>query len=263
MASSYGIFRDSASFVPNWEQKEKSELFWMYMKEDNELEAESILSALICKYWYMTTYYYKRGRNYGISYEDCVCIVIDAILKATKVEAFKDPNSSLSKNERGPEIVINQCLKSIFLNKIRSEVRRDKRVAIVSDEDIDLIADENNEDDTYDSASDIVKKYLESKEYFKALVIDGICFQPIDIIEKNELKMSRLIAYIKRIDVEETCNYFKDSYDMRDVKSFSESLKNIANIRERYVRGSVLDVIDAIKKDIKAIDGNLIFKSHL
>ena len=240
-------FKVSADFLEGWEDKSKCEIFQIYRKANNDFDKESAFSALVCKYWYMTTFFYKRGKNYGISYEDCIGIVTDGIWKAINLEAWNEEDNKIHKYDNAPEVAINQCMKTIFLNMIRTISRREKRIITVSYDDIDLLSDDEVDEDKGKSDR-LIEKYLDNREYFKALVVDGICYQPIDVVDK-EVKISRLISYIKHIDVEETCRYFLESYDIKDVKSFRESVKNISDIKERNVRNSVIDVLESIKID--------------
>lgn len=255
MISYLNTFKVNADIIDGWENSSKSELFFRCRKEKDEFLHECLFSCLVCKYWYMTTYFYKRGRQYGIDYIDCIDIVTDAILKVLKLKVW-DKDSKISNDENGPEYAINQALKTIFLNKIRGEVRRSNRVVNISDEELDFMFDY---DDRFygEGSKEIVSKFLENKEYFKAVIVDGICFQPINCVEKEGFKLSRLISYVKNINVEETVDYFKYNYKIVDVKSFKESINRLANIKERNVRSNVTEIIDSLKFDIKKIDGNL------
>ena len=255
MISYFNTFKVNADIIDNWENSSKSELFFRCRKEKDEFLHDCLFSCLVCKYWYMTTYYYKRGKQYGIDYIDCIDIVTDAILKVLRLKIW-DKDSKISKDENGPEYAINQALKTVFLDKVKGEVRRTNRVSNISDEELDHMFEYY---DRYygEESKDIIEKYLDNKEYFKAVVVDGICFQPIVCVENQKFQVSRLISYVKNIDVDETVDYFKFNYKNLDVKSFKDSIDRLASIKERNVRSNVLEIIDSLKSDIKKIDGSL------
>lgn len=178
----YSLYETCANRVKDWRDKDKNQLCFDYIKNENDSYlSEGYLSAIICKYWNKIDKT-KKVSGIAVSYYDCYRWLVDAIVYVLQKRKWEDPSSDLFQDPKAPDKAINICLKTSRLTFLQQANRYNRKInnGIIS---IDEIM-ENNPSNTVvdictnDSTDYIYEAYLlecfKNKKYFSAFMIDAI-----------------------------------------------------------------------------------------
>lgn len=242
------LYLVSARRIPNWETMDKNDLCRdCIANEGNTTLYNDYLSAVICRYWSLIPKYYNQSKNLAEPV-DCYDWLIHAILYAFKHRQWENPDSPIYNDPKGPDKVINRCMKSsrLIYYQFYNRKKRKKEFNITS---IDELQDNLNSDDINieDESAEIdiseldlnfyINQIFREKEYFLSFILDIICTD--DVFEKHnnltKFNLKRLVKYFKSID-ENHLKIFADKYDLdyNEVLQAGILAKNVPDARLKY-----------------------------
>lgn len=196
----YNSFMADAKRIPGFVAGQKedvpydiTELADMYLLADEEGDesAKSMyLSALVVRYWHMTTILYGNSKTLPIEREDVVDWLVDAILKALHYRSWLNPDKPISKDRKGAEKCINQCITSIrqWWFKNLNQLKRKGNKYLQSLDDSAYADSEDGRkttvldtvesyDDRESLCGELIDKALRDGDVLAGIIIDGIAYQ--------------------------------------------------------------------------------------
>lgn len=207
----YKTFLACASCIPNWENLSKSELANGYCDAEeahDEEKRNGYYAALMCKYWYMIPYMYKNCKSLvemlSLTLEDLVAWLDESLEFAFRWRRWRDPSNPLSKNPKGPEIVINRCIFSTqkrwyaYYNK---DKRRINCYAYSLEESFEVHGDAADGYGVIDGTASIdychnlIQNWLDANKIMEALIVDCICYQDVFKATSKKTKTNELDKY--------------------------------------------------------------------
>ena len=254
---SYKHFVDCARQLPGFVvgQKEDvpydiTELANNYCKacDNNDTQKMSqYISALMVRYWHMVVMTYNTSLSTRLEFDDIVSWMYEAFEKAFKYRSWLDETKAVSKDPKGAEKCINQCITSVRqywyanFNKDKRKVNfltyslDDPNLINKADEDatlMDIEPDVSANENTIDE-HELVNAVIRHGSLLQAIIIDGIIFQDsfneYSITEKlgvdeegneiehtsnySEFSLDKLFKHLKKLD-ENFIDYFSSTYNI-------------------------------------------------
>lgn len=260
-------YEECANLIKDWKSISSIELCDNYIKNLNtdSNKAQSYLSAVICRYWYIIqrTYYAQRVKL--ASEEEVYDWFIEGIYNALNHHVWTDPNNKLYGDEKGPEKAISVCIYSAKLNYFQSleyDKRKTNKLALSLEE-----LQEDSSDDyylPYYDQSPFMKMYMYQKirkmfldyDYFSAFLLDAIVNVEVFSKENNTdfitLSKRKLIKHLRNMD-DRYIKVFSNLYDL-DEKDVAEATKFIKNLPpERMIR-NIVNLLFLLKHDKELIN---------
>lgn len=261
------IFQQSARLIPNWNTMDKNELCRLCIKHENDRSYDNYLSALICRYWNLISKFYSISTNLAEP-DDCYNWLIDSITYALAHRQWDNPESPIFNDPKGPDKVINRCMKSsrLIFYQFKNRKKRRKEYQLIS---IDEIKENMNSDsiDIEDTSftvdeetldiSFMIESIFNRKEYFLAFILDCICNDDVfdDISDGYVFNLKKLCKYFRNID-ESYINYFSEKYNIDYDKVYQAAIlaKNVpdsklsSKIQEMLLRLKHSEIISQIRR---------------
>lgn len=232
------------------------------------LKESQYFSALMIRYWHMTTLLYESSKTLPIVKEDTVDWLADAILKALHYRSWLDPNKAVSKDKKGAEKCINQCITSMrqwwfkHLNQLKRKGDKylisldDKAYPTSSDDKSMTVLDtvgvsEPSSDKGYVS---LIAKALRSSDLLTAIIIDGIANQDSfvethsDSLPTSSFSKRKLSHHLKNLSPK-FISAFSLIYGVRE--------EDIASVSEGLRKSKQSEVISEIDEAIYWLKGNI------
>ena len=183
-------------------------------------------SALMVRYWHMIAKIYDMVKQYGVSVEEVVTVLYESLNKAMKYRSWLDDSKYISKESKGAEKVINQCITSTVSNFIKSYNIKTLDMYVENTND-DFENSVTYNDSYYDSfgCSELVQKLLNKNEYMTAMIIDLIAYK--DLTSKRSL-----ITFLNRLD-NSYIRSFINKYKITDENIFLNKVEEFRNSSER------------------------------
>lgn len=221
------MYATAAEPIAGWKSMDKNELCRAYTKFENDpVLRDAYLSAIICRYWNLIPKFYNISKNLAEPL-DCYNWLIDAILYALKHRRWEDDDASIAKDPKGPDKMINRCMKSSRLTYYQfcNRKKRRKEYQIVS---IDELKETMNSDaiDIEDTDANIdlddldiiycIRDIFNRKEYFLAFSLDCVLNESVfDTAETGEItfNIKKLAKAFRSID-EDYLKRFSSKYDL-------------------------------------------------
>lgn len=211
----------------------------------DELKKSQYFSALMVRYWHMTTLLYESSKTLPIVKEDTIDWLADAILKALHYRSWLDPNKAISKDKKGAEKCINQCITSMrqwwfkHLNQLKRKGDKylvsldDKAYPLSSDDKSMTVLDTLGVNASSDnSCANIIAKALRGSDLLTAIIIDGIANQDSFVethsesIVTNSFSKRKLSNHLKNLSPRFISNFaYAYGVSEESVTAVSESLK--------------------------------------
>lgn len=255
--------------------------------DGDEIKRSQYFSALMIRYWHMVTRLYETSHTLDVTVEDMVDWLSDSLLKAFKYRSWLDSNKEVSKDPKGAEKCINQCITSTrqYWFKHFNQIKRkgmnskgmdslDVKVKVSSKDDantmslIETIGEEDNHSSLV--VNEIISKLLKKKDILGALIIDGIVNQDTWITceklverktinedgeeEDNSYKevhqtfcMSRLNNFLRDMP-ESIMIYFSESYNI-PLELVRETMINLNKDSGVTFRKKVNNSLDRIRNN--------------
>ena len=128
------LCKQSADLIVGWKKVDRNELCRIYVTEKSKGSdiADSYLSAILCKFWNVTSHNYY-SQKYKIATEgDCIDWTITGVLKALEQHVWDNPDNVLYGDEKGPEKAINVCIYSTKINFYQKIQHQKERISYES-----------------------------------------------------------------------------------------------------------------------------------
>lgn len=174
-------------------------------KNNDQLNMGRYISALMVRYWHMVPYLYESSKTLRIEMEDMVFWIYDALVKAFTYCSWLDESKPISKDKRGAEKCINQCITSVrqwWFKHLNQDKRKINAMTYslnepVNDDETCTLMDIQKSDDNITKSfviNDIIEHFINNGDIFSALIIDGIINQDtfrqksvsVDFTEEDE-----------------------------------------------------------------------------
>lgn len=261
----YTSFASEALRIPGFKLGQKEdvpydiqELADMYLLAEDQGDRQAMsmyFSALMIRYWHMTSYLYNKSDTLaGITREDMVDWLADALLKAFKYRSWQDPSKAVSKDKKkGAEKCFNQCITSMrqFWFKHYNQLKRkdDKELQSLDDEaypgsdkelKVTLMDTVGQEEEIISPCDEIIGSALDSGKLLAALVADGIVNRDTFVNGKggipDRFSLTKMYAYLSDIPAEDIWEFaIRYGVDEKAVMDEADRLRSIkpAELRER------------------------------
>ena len=271
------IYKKSADMIPNWKLMSKSDLIRSYIKVKGDKNLEnSYISAIILKYWNsLNKYYYGQARSGRVYIEDCYDWLTQALIYTTNKHIWDQPiithtyagtNKTKSKpnplygNPDGPNIAMCACINSMRLGFYQAS-NYDKRKVNYTTASVDKIIEEGKEiilpkEESNDLSmpdnlvvKQLIEKAFNSKNYYKAFVLDGIVNGDVFEIPKNENKQifnkKKLAKHLRYLN-DDYCKTISTMFNLN-----SNEIIEASNIYKKLNSTKMYRVIDAVLDSLK------------
>lgn len=193
-------FRRCADLIDGWQDLSKNDLCRKYVEnKDNPQLQNSYFAAIMYRYWHLIPKYYYMSSNVA-SIEDCYEWLEDSVYGCLKATSWDRADSSIYKDPNGPDKVINRCMKCARLTYyqfINRKKRKDNFGLLSLDEMTELFGTTVSEPESHESVEDsltlwgiqdYIKKAFRNKDYFVAVMIDGIITQEVFDVVVNKVE---------------------------------------------------------------------------
>lgn len=183
-------------------------------------------SALIVRYWHMVAKIYDMVKTYGVSVEEVVTVLYESVNKAMRYRSWLDDSKYISKETKGAEKVINQCITSTVSNFIKSfNINSLKMYVDNTDEDFENSV--TYTDSYYSSfgCSELVQKLINRQDYMTAMIVDLIAY-------KDLTSRKLLINFLCKLD-NSYVKSFRNRYKLSDENIFLKYVEGFNNSTEK------------------------------
>ena len=252
------LYKASADHIKDWETLDKNDLCKTCIKhENNQLLYNQYLAALVVRYWGLIPKFYAISTNLAEPL-DCYNWLIDSIIYTLKHRRWEDKNAAIYNDPKGPDKMINRCMKSsrLIYYQFHNRKKRKKEYQLVSIDELKESFDSDYIDIEDESAAineqEIDMEYFISeifkrKEYFLAFILDCICnedvFDSTDTSVKFNIK--HLAKRFKSID-EKYLHIFSEKYDI-DYDQVYQAAILAKNIPDSKLRMKIEDTLLRLK----------------
>lgn len=255
---------ENANLLTDWRKLSGNELCFLYVKykETNDINLDSCLSGIICKFWNVATKAYHAQGIKLASPEECYNWLIDSIQYVLDHHVWTNPEHQMYNDPKAPEKAINVVFNSTKINYFVALTRQKRKIDATSIS-LDSISEEASDSyflpvfDNYnlfeDELFDVVKNYYSTYEYFNAICLDLIINE--DLVDKSDdfvLKYKRLKWRLKQIN-DDYAKLFSAIYgfDYSDVK---RSVKYISSLSNEDLDTKINRFVNELKHNIKVMD---------
>ena len=262
------LYKQSANLIPETLKMDKNELARLCVKNENKPDYNIYLSALLYRYRGLISKFYAMSTNLAEP-EDCYSWLIDAIMYALKHRQWENPESNIYNDPKGPDKVINRCMKSsrLIFYQFQNRKKRKKEYQLISIEglkeelnsdSIDLeddnaIIDEFEIDMVYN-----ISQIFRKKEYFLAFILDCICNEPVFDSNGDKVcfNIKHLVKKFKAIG-DTYLKAFSQKYDLNIDEVYQAAIL-AKNIPESRLKFKIEDTLLRLKHStlIKQIRGD-------
>lgn len=248
----YKSYRQLADQV-EWKKYNCNELFFEYIKHENDDLGEKFFAGIVCRYWGYAGKIYTQC-NYHIPFEECHDCVIDAIRYVLKNRVWENPNSSLYQDKAGPDKAIHIALKrqkGIMLSKYSAFRRLSNFNNLSLDEARENYNDSTDGmlfdfslDESENSIRTLVSSYFDisHKDYLKGIILDNICFSGGD---KFDIKS--VVKNVKSVNLN-LFSYYNDLYGA-DEQIYKNTLKTIYHTSNKLLEIKVKSLLYTLRKE--------------
>lgn len=226
----------------------------------DEIKMNQYISALIVRYWHVVTMLYNKSLSTRLEFDEIVGWVYESIEKACKYRSWLDINKAVSKDPRGAEKVLNQCITSTRQYWYK-HFNQDKRKInfLISDSldetipfnhnDVPVRIIETIEDPEsnicMDDGKEFIQRYLNAGKLFEAIVLDSIMYQDSFIDSEKTSVVGQDEETGENIEITKYNSEFS-------IIKFRKNLKNIdESFIEHFSKDYDVDIESLIKLSLE------------
>lgn len=238
------------------------------------------ISALMVRYWHMVVMTYNTSLSTRLEFDDIVSWMYEAFEKAFKYRSWLDPEKAVSKDPKGAEKCINQCITSVRqywyanFNKDKRKinyltfslddpnlVNKSETTGTLMDIEPDVSANESTLDE-----HELINAVIRHGSLFQAIILDGIIFQDsfneysttekLGVDEEgneiehtsnySEFSLDKLFRHLKKLD-NDFVEYFSNTYDVD-----KEVLMTEVSILNKLKRAVLKDTLVLALSELKS-----------
>lgn len=263
------LYKQCASLIPDSLTMDKNELCRLCLKYENTPDYDNYIGAIIYRYWNLVPKFYSISTNLAEP-EDCYSWLVDAVMYALKHRQWENPESNIYNDPKGPDKVINRCMKSsrLIFYQFQNRKKRRKDYQLVSIEglkedldtdSIDLEDESSRLDDVGLDVHFLIQQTFNKKEYFLAFILDFILIEDVfDSIEhKVKFNLKRLSRYFRKLD-SDYVQYFADKYQI-DYNTVYQAAILAKNIPDSKLTAKIEDTLLRLKHSelVKTLRGSI------
>ena len=233
--------------IIEWKKYTPNELFFEYIKHENDELGECFYAGIICRFWgYAGKIYIQCNRH--VPFEECYDCIIDSIKYVLKNRVWEKPNSSLYNDKTGPDKAMHIAMKrqkAIMLSKYTANRRLSNFNTLSIDEAHENYSDAAdgiynlyNEEDNLRS---YILEYFEKDDYLCGIFLDIICYSNINYSVKNVIK------YLKGLNNNDI-SYYVTYYNINR-KKFVKLINEIKHMPNNLLELKLNSLLYKIRKD--------------
>ena len=241
-------YRETASVI-HWKDYSINDLFFNYIKHENEPDAENWYAGIICRVWGYSARLYEQCKGH-VPFDQCYDALLDAVNYVIKKRVWENPESSLYNDPAAPDKAFHISLKrsrSIMLAKLNAYKRRTNFNVLSLDKAKEDYADaaEGLLDIGDLSSEGEIDKFnlinkIKTKEPIQIIMLDQVCFS-------NWNNFTNIITNIKGI-TEDDFQYYNSTYGISE-KEFTKILKcGILNSNKK-LKSELKKILYIMKKE--------------
>lgn len=223
LEETYNSYRALADEI-NWQEYNSNDLFFEYIKHENEPIAEKFYAAIVCRYWGYTGRLYLQC-NKRLPFEQCYDILIDTINYVLEKRVWENENNSMYQDSKGPDKAFHIVLKrqrAVLLANLNAYKRRTNVNTLSIDEIHEKYSDAaEGLFEIYDTSENIfsIVDFIKSRvDTLSIIILDKICFS-----EWASLK--KVIKLIKNLN-ESDYEYYNINYGI-SLDKYHQVIKEI------------------------------------
>ena len=249
------VYKQSAELIPDWKSIPQLELA-MKCAEGGPLY-ESYLSAMVLRFWHIIDRNLYRDK--GLYPEtEAYDWYINAIMVVVNSKPWDDPKSSVYKDPKAVEKILNTCVSCDRANWFQASNRNKRKInhnigslESLSDEygDSFLPDCERNYFD-YDTHKEMVLEYFNKKQYVMSILIDSI----VNDIQLDAVKDDKSLISLAKKSIRNRSlnyvNYFSEYYDIPKDKVI-KALESIDKMSDTKLRTSIENYIYTLRSKLK------------
>ena len=257
------IYNETASLLPDRKKLSKSDLFNLYIKnENNESLQNACLAEIIIRFWKLIGSAYSNTKLTA-SPEQCYDWLIDSVLYILKNKRWLEEDSTLHGDPNWPDKAVKtrmSSLRSNFLKAVNTQ-KRSSNIGVLSIEEIDdeydklYVEPEDKDDDifTNDFVSTYVLRTFNKKDYFSAFILDAISDIQCYFLKDKKHKLNRTAVANRLRSLETDPEVFAYKYDL-DVKAVEVGASYVARMSDSELTEKIVQTLRNLKHIIKKED---------
>ena len=233
--------------VINWKNYTINDLFFEYIKHENDDLADNFFAGIVCRVWgYSGRIFTKCNKH--IPFEECYDCVLDAVRYVIKKRVWENPDNSLYGDKTGPDKAFHIALKrqmSIMLSKYNAKRRLSNFNTMSIDEAHESFNDSADgllfdiNDNTY--LDTFISEFFDNKEYLKGLFLVGICYNTDTYSTKNVIKWLR---NLNKTEIDHFIEIFK-----LNSNEFYKVLTEVRDMSNKYIELKLNSFLYSLKKE--------------
>lgn len=249
------IYKQSAELIPEWKNIPQLELA-IKCSEGGPLY-ESYLSAMILKFWHIIDRNLYRDR--GLYNEtEAYDWYINAIMVVVNSKPWDNPESSVYRDPKAVEKIINTCVSCDRANWFQASNRNKRKInhnigsieSLTDEYGDSFLPEGENSCLDYDTHKEIVVDYFDKKQYVMAIMIDSIINDiPLDSV-KDDKSLVRLIKNSIRNRPSNYVKYFSDYYEVPEDK-VKKALDFLDKMSDTKLRTSIENYVYTLRSKLK------------
>ena len=243
----YSSYKKLADEI-NWKEYNSNDLFFEYIKNENNELGEKFYAGIVCRYWGYTGRIYLQC-NKHLPFEQCYDILIDTINYVLEKRVWENPESSLFLDKKGPDKAFHLVLKrqrSILLSNIMAYKRKTNFNSLSLDEIHEKYNDaaeglfniyytSENEDDLVD----FIKSW---NDPLKIAILDTVCFS-------NWIRLKNIVKIIKNLDNSQS-EYYQSKYGISS-ENYNNLISKIGTLTDSSLLMEVKRLLYIIREELR------------
>lgn len=245
----YASYRKKADEI-DWKSMNQNDLFYEYIKHENDPISETYFAALVCRFWgYAGRVYLQCNKH--VTFEECYDCVIDTIRYVLAKRVWENQSSSLYGDYTAPDKAFHIALKrqrGIILSRLNAYRRRSNFNVMSLDgahEEFNDATDGllfNMESSEIDKIRIFISEFFDRHDIFNGLLLDVICYN-----NYNRYDEKVIIKNLKDLDMD-YYSYYKEYYNVSE-EDFKSELKKISKYSNRLLKIKLKSLLYDIRKE--------------
>lgn len=246
------IYAQSAEALENYKELTQIELAEGYERNDNLSEA--YLSALILRYWNIPVKLANRDKGL-YDEKEAYDWYINSLLYLLKARPWTDAKSSVYKDPRAIEKILNTCVKCDRVNWFQASNRYKRKInhglnslETLSEDYADayMPVELTTTAPEYTTERELVLYYFDRQQYLMALMIDMIVNDiKLETVHNDRTLTGAIKKSIKSLP-EDYSKIFSNNYDIPQEK-VDKSFQYIYNMSDGKLKQSIEDYVHVLR----------------
>lgn len=241
----YDSYRNLADEI-EWKKYSQNELFFEYIKHENDELADNFYAGIVCRYWGYTGKIFLQC-NKHVPFEQCYDILIDTINYVLDKRVWENPDSSLYNDKTGPDKAFHMVLKrqrSILLSNLTAYKRKTNFNTLSIDEIHEKYAD---------AAEGLFEIYATSEREWELIDYIRLRGDPLEIIILDKIcfaewkTLKNIVKLIKNLD-KNLGEYYNINYGI-SIENYNKVITKIQEISDSRLLFEIKKLLYILKKE--------------